>query len=173
MAKKTNLSSEIISEESPKGAGHANHTGSRLEIFVENALREHNYTEFWNHKEQVFGNRKSVGGKQYAKGVLAGTSIYETKRIVDFLVLNSEKFPDGLIIECRWQQSVGSVDNKFPMLVFNVLKTGVPTIILLDGGGYSKKAEAWLKSQASPTRALIGVWDMKEFQTKVNNGFLG
>ena len=34
-------------------------------------------------------------------------------------------------------------------------------------------ALAWLKSQANPQKALIGVYTMSEFQTVVNNGLLG
>ena len=163
-----NSSSEIT------GSGsRANHTGNRLENFVEQTLKELGYVQFWDHKEQIFENRKAVGGKQYAKQVPCGTSIYETKRKCDFLVLNKEKFPDGLIIECKWQQSSGSVDEKYPFTIFNIFKINVPTIILLDGGGYKKAAMEWLKGQANPTRALIGVYSMSEFQTQVNNGLLG
>lgn len=151
----------------------ANKTGGLLESFVENILQQRGYAEFWDHKEQVFANRKSVGGKQYAKQVIIGETIYETKCKCDFLVLNSELFPDGLVIECKWQESKGSVDVKYPMVVFNILKIGVPTIVLLDGGGYSAKAEKWLRSQAHPTKALVGVYSMQEFQKAVNNGFLG
>ena len=128
--------------------------------------------EFWDHKEQIFLNRKTVGGKQYAKQVPCGTSIYETKRKCDFLVLNKEKFPDGLIIECKWQESAGSVDEKYPFTVFNILKIGVPTIILLDGGGYKQKAMEWLKSKVTPNSALIGVYNMAEFQKLTNGNFL-
>jgi len=166
--KKQNSSSETISSGS-----HANRTGNQLESFVEDILKRHDYKEFWDHKEQIFTNRKAVGGKQYAKQVPCGTSIYESKRKCDFLVLNEKKFEDGLIIECKWQQSAGSVDEKYPFTVFNILKIGVPTIILLDGGGYKKAAMEWLKSQASPDRALTGVYNMAEFQKLVNNGFLG
>jgi hypothetical protein len=48
----------------------------------------------------------------------------------------------------------------------------VPTIIILDGNGYKKTAMKWLKDQADPKRALIGVYNMAEFQKLVNNGFL-
>lgn len=154
-------------------ANKANNTGNRLERFVEQALIDSGYTKFWNHRHQIFENRKAIGGKQYARQVNVGTTIYDTKRVADFFIINKQKFPDDLIIECKWQQSGGSVDNKFPMVVFNVIKIGVPTVILLDGGGYSKKAEAWLRSQAHPTKALIAVWTMTEFHTQVNNGFLG
>ena len=47
----------------------ANETGNRLERFVEQALKDKGYQEFWNHKEQVFENRKALGGKQYARQV--------------------------------------------------------------------------------------------------------
>lgn len=50
-------------EELPPVSGtFANHTGNRLERFVQHALDDHGYTEFWNHKEQIFENRKTVGG---------------------------------------------------------------------------------------------------------------
>lgn len=163
----------LSSETTPKTASHANHTGNRLEKFVEHSLIDSGYTLFPNHREQLFENRKSVGGKQYSMQVPCGTSIYETKRKCDFLVLNQDKFPDGLIIECKWQQSKGSVDEKYPFSVFNIIKIGVPTIILLDGGGYKPAALKWLKDQVDPKRAIIGVYTMSEFQKLVNNGFLG
>lgn len=53
------------------------------------------------------------------------------------------------------------------------LKTGIPTVVLLDGGGYKEAARQWLIGQVHPKGALIGVWTMAEFQTRVNNGFLG
>ena len=30
------------------------------------------------------------------------------------------------------------MDEKYPFLVFNILKTGIPTIILLDGGATNR-----------------------------------
>jgi hypothetical protein len=32
-------------------------------------------------------------------------------------------------------------------MVFNILKTGIPTVILLDGAGYSAAARQWLLEQ--------------------------
>jgi hypothetical protein len=165
-----NSSSETIKI---SGGGQANKTGNTLERFIERCLQDNGYTLFPNHRDQLFDNRKSVGGKQYSKQVPCGTSIYETKRKCDFLVLNKEKFPDGLIIECKWQQSNGSVDEKYPFSLYNIFKIGVPTIVLLDGGGYKQAAMKWLKDQVGSDRALIGVYNMAEFQAKVNNGFLG
>ena len=89
------------------------------------------------------------------------------------MVINRAKFPNDLIIECKWQQSSGSVDEKYPFLFFNIVHTGVPTIVLMDGGGYKPAAMQWLKDQVSKTGALIAVWTMAEFHKEVNNGFLG
>lgn len=137
------------------------------------ALADRGYDEFWNHKAQIFSNRKIIGGKQFARQVPLGDTIYETTRKVDFMVVNHEKFPDDLLIECKWQQSKGSVDEKYPFLLYNIIRTGIPTIVLLDGGGYKPSALKWLKEMVNKNGALIGVWTMAEFQTKVNNGFLG
>jgi len=134
---------------------------------------ESGYAEIHHHKSQLFANRQIIGGKQYAIQVPCGTSIYETQRKCDFLIINKAKFPDGLIIECKWQQSEGSVDEKYPFAVLNIIKIGVPTIILIDGNGYKQKALEWLKAQVNPGKALVGVHTMSEFQTIVNNKFLG
>jgi hypothetical protein len=151
----------------------ANTTGNKLEKFVEQALHDAGYSEFWNHKKQAFQNRAAIGGKQYLRQQPVGLTIYDTTRKCDFLVINRAKFPKDLIIECKWQQSTGSVDEKYPFLLWNIIKTGIPTIILLAGGGYKPAAMQWLKEQVNPKGALHGVWDMTEFQTQVNNGYLG
>lgn len=168
-AKKMNSSSEII----PVSGKKANTTGNRLEKFVQEALRERGYAEFWNHKAQAFANRKSIGGKQYLRQLPVGETIYETVRKCDFFIINRDKFPNDLVIECKWQQIGGSVDEKYPFLYFNIIKTGIPTVVLLDGGGAKPAALTWLKDQVSKTGALIGVWTMAEFHKEVNNGFLG
>lgn len=168
------MKTNSLSETTVLNGGHqANKSGNLLASFLTNILVQKGYVEFWNHKEQLFQNRKSVGGKQFAKEVNVGDSIYGTKVRADFLVLNKDKFPDGLVVECKWQQSRGSVDIKYPFNVFNIAKLGIPTIILIDGNGYSKKSFAWLKDQAHPQKALIGVYTMSEFQVEVNKGFLG
>lgn len=160
------------SSETTNSGGQANRTGNLLESFVENILKQKGYQGFWDHKEQVFANRKVIGGKQYAKQVIIGKSIYDTNVKCDFFIINKEKFADGLVIECKWQQVGGSVDVKYPFNVANIIKIGVPTIILIDGRGYGKKAIEWLKGEAHADRALIGVYNMAEFQTKVNNGLI-
>jgi len=105
--------------------------------------------------------------------VSTGDTIYETERKSDFLVINRDRFRNDLIIECKWQKSKGSVDEKYPFLIYNIIRTGIPTVIILDGGGYKRAAMEWLKENVNNRGSLIGVWTAAEFETEVSAGFLG
>lgn len=150
----------------------ANRTGWRFEAFVELALKEHGYKESSNGKD-LFKCRAVVEGKYYAMHVNVGPTAYggNSKRIVDALLLNRQIFPQGLIFECKWQQSSGSIDEKYPNLVNNIKTTEVPTIVVIGGNGYKPEAVAWLAKQVDG-RNLLAVWTMEKFQIEVNNGFL-
>ena len=150
----------------------ANKSGNQLEQAVADTLEREGYTRFWNHKAQIFTQRGVIDGKQYATQVNVGLSIYETKRACDLMVFNKDKFPDDLIIECKWQQKSGSVDEKYPFLYHNIVKTGVPTIVVLDGDGYKPKAKEWLKSFVTQGGPLISVYSLSEFLKVVNDGLL-
>lgn len=150
----------------------ANRTGNRLERFVEQTLQEYGYAAIINDKKGAFANRKSIGDKRYMTQVPVGPTIYESRRKSDFLIIDKDRFPDGLIIECKWQQAAGSVNEKYPFLLLNIQRTGIPTIVLLDGDGYKPAARRWLADQVRPDSLLRGVWNMGEFQRAVNNGFL-
>ena len=72
-----------------------------------------------------------------------------------------------LVIESKWQQSTGSVDEKFPYLVLNIKsRTPFKTVVVLDGGGYKPNAAKWLRAQTDDK--LIHVFDMAEFHKWVN-----
>lgn len=166
VAKKANFTYETIDLK-------ANEAGNCLDEFVWLALKEHGYTELLNRKASAFANRKSIGGKQYIKQLQIGKTIYDGKRRCDFYLINHIKFPDDLIIECRWRPARWPVDEELPYLLFNILKTGIPTIVLMDGGGCRATALAWMKEQVHPKGPLIAVWTMAEFHKAVNDGLLG
>ncbi len=89
----------------------------------------------------------------------------------DFIVYHPEKWPMGLWIEAKWQQSGGSVDEKYPYLVANLKKyPAYHSIIVLDGGGYKAGAEAWLRTQTDGI--LLHVFNMVQFQIWTNKGNL-
>ncbi len=75
------------------------------------------------------------------------------------------------MIEGKWQQSSGSVEEKFPFLVLTIEDSGISTLVVLDGGGYSEGAEQWLRNQAGKAW-LLHVFSIPEFQKFVNDNKL-
>lgn len=76
-------------------------------------------------------------------------NIYGHDGYTEFL-LKSEKYDLEIRIECKWQQSGGSVDEKFPYLYLNCIEA-MPEkhiVIIVDGGGARDGAVQWLKNAA-------------------------
>lgn len=144
----------------------ANETGNSLQTFVLHKLKEKGYQQVdKKHFKALRYMEQSIFTPQFplCKG------IYDNDVKCDFILYHPTKQKDCLVIECKWQEKSGSVDEKFPYLVQNI-KEKFPhaTIIILDGGGYKKEAEAWLKKQVDGKK-LVHVFTMSEFQ-KWSNG---
>ncbi|HEU5088858.1 MAG TPA: PD-(D/E)XK nuclease superfamily protein, partial [Roseiflexaceae bacterium] len=89
-------------------------------------------------------------------------SIYGLPLFTDFWVRGAAGLPDGLSIEVKWQQSTGSVDEKFPYLVLNILERyPCPAVIIADGGGQRPGALQWLRDQVGGN--LLAVFSLAEF----------
>ena len=93
-------------------------------------------------------NQEKYVGKPLLLKHVPYTSIYGHPAVSEFVAVE----PSGTRtrIECKWQQSSGSVDEKFPYVYLNALEA-VPeehVIILVDGGGAKPNAVAWLKNAA-------------------------
>jgi hypothetical protein len=161
-----NSSSEIT-----EGRAHGGKPERRILASIESSLVTCGYAALPNHKEQVFTNRAIIGGKQYITQLHVGKTIYDRPRKCDFFVVNRSKFSNDLIIECKWQASRGTVDEKYPYLFCNIIKTGIPTIIVLDGRGYKPAAMNWLRGQVNPENNLLAVWTLEEFAYHVDEGF--
>lgn len=124
----------------------ANRSGRVLENVVETIYRSHGYeitqyAEFAKDPAKYTGKRLLLRHAPY-------TSIYGHAAVSEFLALA----PSGarVRIECKWQQSSGSVDEKFPYVYLNAVEA-MPeehVIILVDGGGAKPNAVAWLKRAA-------------------------
>ncbi len=87
----------------------------------------------------------------------------------DFVIYHPEKHHKCLVIESKWQQTGGSVDEKYPYAILNIqMRYPYKTILLLDGDGYKKGAEKWIKRQVGNN--LVQVFNMSGFQTWANKG---
>ena len=107
----------------------------------------------------------------YTEHCEVGRDIYGKTRKVDFLIYHPRKWNQCLAIQCKWQKAGGSVDEKYPFEVLCIQQSDYPTIILLDGGGYSPEAEIWLKSQAGKNQ-LLHVFNQKDLQRFASRGEL-
>lgn len=151
-----------------QGGATANYNGNRLENFIEHTLNEMGYLYVDRSK---FTPPFLIDEPIYSKQVKICQSIYDTKIRCDFILYHPEKHKECLVIESKWQQSPGSVDEKYPYLVLNIQEQyPYKTIVLVDGGGYKKNALLWLREQVGNN--LSGVYNMSEFQLWVNKGGL-
>ncbi len=96
-----------------------------------------------------------------------GQSIYSLPLNADFWVCGAPGLPAGLAIEVKWQQSTGSVDEKFPYLVHNIKECyPCPALVIADGGGQRPGALHWLRGQAGGN--LLAVFSLAEFMAWAN-----
>ncbi|WP_187142814.1 PD-(D/E)XK nuclease superfamily protein [Thermanaerosceptrum fracticalcis] len=156
--------------------GHANSTGGTLEKSVVGALTSKGF--------QVVPYRKWIKcPKNYGNELLLTNAPYKTiynhSGNSEFLLL-SNKYNMRIRIECKWQQSAGSVDEKFPYLYLNAVEVmpEAEIIIIVDGGGYKKGAVEWLKSAAAEKKYIktnnpkkIRIMNLSEFLVWVNTTF--
>jgi hypothetical protein len=144
--------------------GRANKSGNILEANVETIFKEYNYFLVGNHVHKDLIFNAALLPKRYGKEVYIGTGIYQTELKVDFYVLGIPNLSSGLIIECKWQESSGSVDEKFPYLNLNIQHSyPAPTIVILGGAGMREGASNWLKARVNDNHNLLGVLSLDRF----------
>jgi hypothetical protein len=73
-------------------------------------------------------------------------------------------YPSGLIVECKWQNSSGSVDEKLPYVNVNIENCyPAPTTVLINARGIKPGVINWLKTQVSHNNNLLGVYELTLF----------
>lgn len=94
--------------------------------------------------------------------VVIGRSLLGGKLRVDFLARNLVDFPDGLVIESKWQDQRGSTDEKLWYLVENIQRCyALPTIVIAHGGGARPGAVQYLRDHVGGN--LVAVYALEEF----------
>jgi PD-(D/E)XK nuclease superfamily domain len=152
-----------------QGGATANYTGSVLEEYISSRLKEKRYAYVQPNR---FVPARYLEQPIYTRQFHIAQSIYDTPQYCDFILYHPQKWANNLVIESKWQQTAGSVDEKYPYTMLNIqTKYGTPTIVVLGGGGYKKGAEKWLRSQAGQGNLLF-VFSMEQFAAWVNKGNL-
>lgn len=144
----------------------ANRSGNVLEKTVEGALQGSGYIQVCQYLPKKRRREWLVfdtNPQRYARQVYIGPGIYGTDIYVDFYAIGSAVIPE-LIIECKWQHSGGSVDEKLPYLNLNIQDCyPAPAIVLIDGGGMKPGAIEWLTRQVNSNPNLLGVHTLSSF----------
>ena len=106
--------------------------------------------------EHVAPNRfeaaKLLKQRIYTRELPLGKGIYKTDLACDFAVSNPDSTDGDLLIECHWQESSGTTDEKYPYFVKNIqdcYPAKARVVIVIGGGGYRPGALEWLKGQVS------------------------
>ena len=152
----------------------ANSSGNTLEKAVMAGLSSKGF-EVVSYREWI-KNPDSYGKELLLRNV-PFTTIYNHGGNTEFL-LKSEKHGISVRIECKWQQSGGSVDEKFAYLYLNAVQA-MPEdhiIIIVGGGGYKAGALQWLKDAADNKTAIkhqknIKIFSLEDFMIWTNKTF--
>ena len=108
-----------------QGGTQANYTGSILGNDILSRLNERGYTFI---PPKRFTPARFLEQSIYSRKFHIGQSIYDTPQYCDFILYHPQKWANNLVIEVKWQQVGGSVDEKYPYLVLNIqMKYSVPT----------------------------------------------
>lgn len=154
-------------------------TGSSAEATIRAVLTSRGYTEMSAQallvaepaveQRAMFGDftRRLRPERLFVAQFPIGASIYGLPLFTDFLLHGAPGYPAGLAIEVKWQQSQGSVDEKFPYLVNNICECyPCPALVIADGGGQRLGAIQWLRNQVGPQ--LIAIHTLAEFLAWAN-----
>lgn len=143
----------------------ANRQGSILEQHVAQTFTDHGFVMLTHAAYVARGNPDG----DFLLTNAPYTSIYGHTGKTEFLAISTAR-DLGVRIECKWQQSSGSVDEKFPYLYLNCIECMPENeiILLIDGRGYKPGALAWLKQAVRENRYCrcpknIHVMDLAEF----------
>lgn len=89
------------------------------------------------------------------------------------VIEDSRRWPDGIIIEVRSQESAGSADQTFPYLVQNIRHYyPLPVAIVLVGCGFSSGAIDWLRTRVDG-KTLLAVSFVEDFEVLVRRALAG
>lgn len=157
--------------------GQANRTGNVLEQVVVSTLSAHGFSivpyRSYEQAPDKYGSEVLIRNVPY-------TTLYGGRGRTEFLI-SSDRYNLRTRVECKWQQTAGSVDEKLPHAYLSCVEAMEEddVIILIDGAGFRAEALQWLRRVASerryipPTRPSkqVRVYGTTEFLTWCNNTF--
>ena len=157
-----------LPSDNEKGA-LASNQGKILEKTVESTFKSKGFEIV---KYRTWDKNRSNYGDELLLENCPFKNIYDHDGNTEFLI-KSKKHNREIRIECKWQQSSGSVDEKFPYLYLNCIEAMPETeiVIIVDGGGARQGAIAWLKEVGKSKKytsehnrnKIIHIFSLSEF----------
>lgn len=162
----------------PTQGGKANKTGNVLEQTITGVCAAHGF-EVVMYSEHI-KRPENYGDELLLKNV-PYTTLYGGRGYTEFLLV-SERYNLKTRIECKWQQSAGSVDEKLPYTYISCIEA-MPendVILLVDGDGFRDGAKEWARNAAANRKYIpddkpeknVRVMSTVEFLTWTNQTFI-
>lgn len=119
----------------------ANRNGKYFEEIVEQHIQKKGFV-YWDKK----GKKPE---KWYSRQYQVGLNLVKRPTRADF-ILNGD-----IIIECKWQSSSGTVDEKLPFTMMNLIHIKKPSIMILDGGGCRPEMVDYLHGMSKGSQNVV------------------
>ena len=142
-----------------QGGTVANRHGAAFEESIAGRLSSRGYREMTSEERREFGiTGTSPPAPCFARQVSPYRNLYNAKFKLDFFVV-AENFPEGLIIEVKYQGSNGSVDEKYVFTVLSLKKLPGHKVFLMAGNGARADAVNWIKRNQNKDFTYLRVDD--------------
>lgn len=95
-------------------------------------------------KQRVVALAQSLGLKADTE-VKAARRLWGQRRFID-VVITDEKTSIRLGVECKFQSSSGTAEEKIPATIQDIAHWPIPGIVVIDGEGFSSNMQGYLMS---------------------------
>jgi len=134
-----------------QGGSVAVKNGKWYESEIKDALIRVGFTELSVSEKQILKeDNQSFKGNDpwFVQQIKIAENVYGVVGVSDFYIYHPDKFPDGCIIESKWQGSQGSVDEKYVFTVESLKIAKCKTMLVLSGSGARKPAITWMRKES-------------------------
>ncbi|WP_169238173.1 PD-(D/E)XK nuclease superfamily protein [Candidatus Roseilinea sp. NK_OTU-006] len=108
-------------------------------------------------KERVVALAETLGLKAQTE-VKAGRRLWGQRRYID-VVITDEKSGKRLGVECKFQATPGTAEEKIPATIQDMEHWPIEGIVVIDGKGFSKNMQGYLMS----TGKVVWFSDLKDW----------
>lgn len=98
-------------------------------------------------------------------------NVYGLRARCSAFLFDAIRWPEGLVIQVKTQETSGTTDEKIPFAALSLLETRRPAALVLEGEGLRPEIIRWGRDFASKNHDLTLVHGWKELHQLVKNGF--